>query len=321
MMKNNWEMQCSLQTLQKRALLLATIRGYLTKQQVLEVETPILSSAGNTDTSFENFTTEKIVTDAKKSYLRTSAEFPLKRLLCSGSGDVFEIGKVFRRGEISKTHNIEFTMLEWYRIEFDYLQLIHDVVRLFDLVFQVFGITMKQYKIIPFKACFERYLAMNIDTITVATINLYCLNNGYSGSQLSKDEALDYLFATQIQNQFEQDRLTFVTHYPASQAALAQINPQDKTTSLRFEVFYQGHELGNGYQELTDGKELLQRFKHDNKHRNQLNQVDIDYKLLEAMGHGMPNCAGIALGIDRLLMVLLNKDSITQVMAFNAENS
>jgi lysyl-tRNA synthetase class 2 len=322
-MNDKWKSQCSLETLKQRAFLLAKIREYFAKNDVLEVETPILSSAGNTDINIESFTSEGLNPDHSQSYLRTSPEFALKRLLCSGMGDVFEIAKVFRKSEISRTHNIEFTMLEWYRLNFDYLDLIEDVTSLFKIIFSCFKLPDVRVDIIDFYQCFEHFLKINIKTVTLENLNNTCHTYGYSGSQLTHDQALDFLFATQIQPQFDTDVLTFITHYPATQAALAEINPDDTSVCLRFEVFYQGHELGNGYQELTDANELLQRFKHDNLTRiqNQQKTIKIDDNLLKAMQNGMPNCSGIAIGIDRLLLVLLGCSSINQVLTFNAFNS
>ncbi|MBL4661607.1 MAG: hypothetical protein JKY19_14705 [Alcanivoracaceae bacterium] len=158
---------------------------------------------------------------------------------------------------------------------------------------------------------------------SVCALNKVCHTFGYGGSQLSRDEALDFLFATQIQTKFNKQVLTFVSLYPSSQAALAQINPDDNSTSLRFEVFYQGHELGNGYQELTDGTALQKRFEADNLVRkgNNNSQIPIDNNLITAMQNDMPACSGIAIGVDRLLMVLLECETISEVMAFTAQNS
>jgi len=322
-MSNLWNPKCSLQTLKQRAFLLARIRQYFAENHVIEVETPILSSAGNTDTHIESFTSNPIKSETNCSYLRTSPEFPLKRLLCKGVGDVYELGKVFRKGEVSKTHNTEFTLLEWYRINFDYLQLIQDVRNLFEFVLLSFELAIPKCKIITFSKAFKQILNIDVSQITTSKINLCCNEYGYSGSQLSTDEALDYLFATQIQPNFDRHCLTFITHYPASQAALAQINPQDSTTALRFEVFYQGFELGNGYQELTDAEELSHRFNQDNRNRkiNQLNEIEIDNNLLSAIQQGMPECSGIAIGVDRMLMSLLKCNNINEVLSFSAENS
>ncbi len=312
--------QCSLLVLKQRAFLLQKIRCYFQSQDVLEVETPILSSAGNTDVHIESFTSQAINPDFDKSYLRTSPEFPLKRLLCSGIGDVFEIAKVFRRGEISRTHNVEFTLLEWYRLGFNYQQLIKDVEALFQYLFDAFKVSVEVSQSFTFFQSFEKFLAINIEEITHEELNQVCHEKGYSGSVLSKDEALDYLFATQIQPQLHKKRLTFITHYPASQAALSEIDAENPMYSLRFEVFYHGQELGNGYQELTDANELLYRFEQDNiKRRN--NTIGIDDNLIKAMSTGMPACSGIAVGIDRLLMVLMGIDEISEVLSFNASNS
>ena len=160
-------------------------------------------------------------------------------------------------------------------------------------------------------------------TFCTQELNKLCKKLNYDGSELKYDEALDYLFATQIQPKFAKNTLTFVTHYPASQAALAKINPQDKSTALRFEVFYQGFELGNAYEELTDACQLQQRFEQDNQHRmqNQQATIALDTHLLNAMAKGMPDCSGIAIGLDRLLMLLCDCEHISQVLTYNAENA
>ncbi len=319
-MKQSYLSQCPLSLLKQRAFLLQKIRQYFESETVLEVETPILSSAGNTDIHIDSFTSQAIHRDFEKSYLRTSPEFPLKRLICSGVGDVFEIGKVFRYGEVSRTHNIEFTLLEWYRLGFDYQQLIRDVESLFFSLFDAFNVSYESSQTLTFFQSFQNVLAINIEEITLQELNQICIANDYSGSVLSKDEALDYLFACQIQPQLAKDSLTFITHYPASQAALSQIDLDNPQYSLRFEVFYQGQELGNGYQELTDAKELLHRFEKDNSKRG-ANAIRIDENLIHAMNVGMPACSGIAVGVDRLLMVLLGIEDISGVLSFNACNS
>ena len=322
-MNSNWKPLCSLQVLKQRAFLLSKIREYFAQQNVLEVETPILSSSGNTDINITSFTSDNIHDNCANSYLRTSPEFPLKRLLANGSGDIYEIGKVFRREEISRTHNTEFTMLEWYRVGYNYNQLIQDVIRLFKCIFSSFEKSFEIINIITFNELFAQFLSIDVNKVSKKELNQICQKFAYSGSLLSKDESLDYLFATQIQPQLDNGSLTFVTLYPATQAALSQINPDDSRTGLRFEVFYQGHELGNGYQELTNGNELLERFELDNSKRveNDKPQVTIDNYLIDAMNHGMPDCSGIAVGLDRLLMVLLDRENISELLTFNANNS
>jgi lysyl-tRNA synthetase class 2 len=210
--------------------------------------------------------------------------------------------------------------LEWYRLGFKYQQLIADVEALFYSLFDAFKVVYKASQSLTFSQSFQNVMGVNIEEITLDELNQVCVENGYSGSVLSKDEALDFLFATQIQSRLDKNCLTFITHYPASQAALSEIDSENPQYSLRFEVFHQGQELGNGYQELTDGRELLHRFEADNVQRKD-NTVRIDENLINAMNVGMPACSGIAVGIDRLLMVLMGIGEISEVLSFNASNS
>ena len=299
------------------------IREFFHERNVLEVETPILSSAGNTDVNIESFTSESINRDFPKSYLRTSPEFPLKRLLCSGSGDIFELGKVFRKGETSKTHNVEFTMLEWYRLGFNYLQLIEEVNELLISLMQDFGLSEPQIQNLTFNQCFEDYLEINLSETSTTQLNQICQQHNYDGSELNRDEALDFLFSMQIQPRFPREKIINVTQFPASQAALSMINPEDNNTSLRFETYFNGYELANGYQELTDAVEQEKRFNLDNAKRKNAgwNEVRMDKNLLTAMQHGMPDCSGVALGVDRLLMLLLDRKQIDEVLSFHSKNA
>ena len=299
------------------------IREFFHERNVLEVETPILSSAGNTDVNIESFTSESINRDFPKSYLRTSPEFPLKRLLCSGSGDIFELGKVFRKGETSKTHNVEFTMLEWYRLGFNYLQLIEEVNELLISLMQDFGLSEPQIQNLTFNQCFEDYLEINLSETSTTQLNQICQQHNYDGSELNRDEALDFLFSMQIQPRFPRGKIINVTQFPASQAALSMINPEDNNTSLRFETYFNGYELANGYQELTDAVEQEKRFNLDNAKRKNAgwNEVRMDKNLLTAMQHGMPDCSGVALGVDRLLMLLLDRKQIDEVLSFHSKNA
>ena len=318
-----WKSRSSLQTLKQRAFLMEIIRTFFKERNVLEVETPILSSFGNTDTCIESFTTQKINPEFDKAYLRTSPEFPLKRLLCDGVGDIFELAKVFRQEEVSKRHNCEFTLLEWYRINFTYNDLIQEVIEFIECIFLKFKLRKPRTEILTYHACFRRYLNLDLSIVESDGLINLCTKQGYMGSTLSRQEACDFLFASVIEAQFDPQSLTFVTHYPATQAALAQINPEDDLTCLRFEVFYNGQELGNGYQELTDSAELKTRFQEDNSLRKSLNlpQVEIDEHLLAAMNSGLPKCSGIAMGVDRLLMTLIDAQSIDSVISFDAQNS
>ena len=322
-MPRNWESKCSLPVLKQRAFLMRQIREFFHEKNVLEVETPILSSAGNTEINIESFTSESINQDFPRSYLRTSPEFPLKRLLCSGSGDIFELGKVFRKGETSKTHNVEFTMLEWYRLGFNYLQLIEEVNELLISLMQDFGLSEPQIQNLTFNQCFEDYLEINLSETSTTQLNQICQQHNYDGSELNRDEALDFLFSMQIQPRFPREKIINVTQFPASQAALSMINPEDNSTSLRFETYFNGYELANGYQELTDAVEQKKRFDQDNVKRKKvgLNEIAIDENLLTAMQHGMSDCSGVALGVDRLSMLLLDRKQIDEVLSFHSKNA
>lgn len=326
-MKNRWKPTGSLETLKKRAFFISEIRKFFNQSDALEVETPILSAFANTDINIDSFSSQGINSETNRSFLRTSPEFPLKRLLCAGFGDVFEIGKVFRRGEVGSQHNSEFTMLEWYRVNFDFYQLMNEIAELFNHVNSLFNKPFLQPEHLQFDECFSKYLGVELQTIDVAELNQLCQINGYDGETLSFEQSLDFLFATQIQPQLGQNNLQFVTHYPASQAALAQIDPKDSSKSLRFEFFIDGVEFGNGYQEITDAIELRARFESDNQFRQSNSHKDYEFKLpidellLEAMTYGMPNCSGVAVGLDRWLMYLLGLKRIEEVLTFNSNNA
>lgn len=322
-MQEQWMPTSSLDVLQKRAFFMSQIRKYFHTNKVLEVETPILSSYGNTDINIESFTSQNISQQQEKSYLRTSPEFPLKRLLCADYGDIYEIGKVFRKGEVGSNHNHEFTMLEWYRVDYSYIDLMNEIVELYNEI----GIKFEQKELvsnfITYHDCFKKYLGIEIQNAAVEEMNSLCVKHNYSGSDLSFNACLDYLFSVVIQPNFPENTIQFVTHFPSDQAALAEIDPENSSLSLRFEFYIGGQEIGNGYQELTNNNELKQRFKKDNEFRKLSSGtcVELDSLLLEAMSKGMPRCAGVAVGLDRWLMLLLGEKSIQNVISFSSRNA
>ena len=322
-MNNLWKPTGSLAILKQRAFLMSEIRDFFQSRKVLEVETPILSAFANTDVNIESFSSEQINSLTDRSYLRTSPEFPLKRLISAGYGDVFEIGKVFRRGEVSKTHNMEFTMLEWYRIDYCFTDLMSEIAELFNAVNLKFNKHELNVCFSTFDQCFMDHLGINIQACCAADLNRVCEDHGYSGSDLNYDECLDYLFASQIQPHLGRNSIEFVSHYPATQAALAELDPKDPSLALRFEFFIDGIEFGNGYQELTDAEVLRQRFEKDNHLRVARGQaaLPIDELLLNAMSFGLPKCSGVAVGVDRWLMHLCNLKSIKDAMSFSSANS
>lgn len=323
----HWHFKGPLNLLKQRAFLMAEIRQFFAAKQVLEVSTPVLSAKGNTDVEIEMFVTDGLAAENSQAYLRTSPEFFHKRLLASGSGDIFEIAKVFRRGEYTALHNPEFTLLEWYRLGFTLADLFAEVCELIEHLNAVMLAKTLRFKTCSYQQLFETYLGINPFSISSAELNEVCQKHGYVGSVLSRTEALDFLFAVVIQPQMVGDEgqslVVVVYHFPIEMAALAQAHPDLSDRCLRFEVLWNGVELANGYQELTDAKEQLERFQQDNKARAQKgrDQLPIDDHLIAALSAGLPACSGVAMGLERLLMCLLGQQNIQNVMGFDASNS
>jgi len=334
-----WRFDGPLRLLKQRAFLLSSIRDFFRTRHVLEVETPVLSSAGNTDVHIEMFSSQSIKANSKKAYLRTSPEFFHKRLLASGAGDLFEIARVFRQGERSRLHNPEFTLLEWYRLDFKLFDLMDEVTALIQFVRAGLGQSELKVETISYQVLFENWAGFNPFEISLSAIQERCKTHGYTGSELSRTEALDFVFSVVIQPRLESSRTDnsktsagvnqktasglMVYHFPVEMAALAQVHPEKPDRCLRFEFLWHGVELANGYQELTNATEQLQRFEHDNHMRLKLGKpaLPIDNHLIDSLTHGLPECSGVALGVERLMMCLLGQQSIDKVMGFVAENS
>lgn len=315
--------QSLLHLLKQRAFLLSEIRDFFRQRNVLEIETPILSSSANTDLQIEVFKTEAFQSDSKHAYLRTSPEFFHKRLLAAGSGDVFELAKVFRKGESTRLHNPEFTMLEWYRLGFEMQQLMDEVVELIQQLRQRFGFDSMTINAYSYQQVFIEKLAIDPFHCDDEKLNELVIKAGYHGEPLDRTAALDFLFAVQLEPQLEKDQGYLIHDFPVEQAALSQVHPEHTDRCLRFEFLWGGVELANGYQELTDADEQLKRFQRDNKNRVAMGKAElpIDHHLIEALSNGLPECSGVAVGVDRLLMCLLGKNDIADVLAFNAEKS
>jgi lysyl-tRNA synthetase class 2 len=306
--------------LQLRARLYALIRSYFAGRDVLEVETPILSAGANTDPNIESFAARfsgHVDAGTPERWLRTSSEFAQKRLLAAGVGDCYELGRVFRNGEAGRRHNPEFTMLEWYRVGWDHMRLIDECVDLVCAALTLAGL----------KAAVLRttYRALFIDTLGVdpffAEIGLLAATLGdvkVDAAGLTRDDWLDLLLTHRIQPLFPRDRITAVHDYPASQCALAKIRAGEPPVAERFELYLGVHELANGYHELTDAAEQRRRFDRDNARRRErgLAELPLDENLLAALECGLPDCAGVALGIERLLMAMTGATDIAGVLAF-----
>ena len=301
--------------------MLAELRAYFAAQAVLEVETPLVCRSGGTDPQIEPLTTRfdgPGFADGVELYLQTSPEFAMKRLLAAGSGPVYQICKAFRDGEAGRLHNPEFTLLEWYRPGFDLVRLMDEVAAVLRLALDVAALPVEHLR---YAEAFEKELAIDVFAVTVSELQSFAVERDLIGAarfELDKDAWLDLLMSHLIQPRLGRDTLCFVTDYPASQAALARLNA-DGLTAARFEVFHRGVELANGYHELVDAGEQAARFEADNCARKSKGQrpVVVDRQLLAAMDAGLPDCAGVAVGLDRVLMLRLGLDDIDKVLSFS----
>lgn len=305
-------MELSINYLQLRAKINHRIREYFADQNVLEVSTPVLSFSGNTDPSIESFKTAS----STPQYLHTSPEFFMKRLLAEGSGSIYQICNVFREGESGRYHNPEFSMLEWYRLDYDYQQLMDDIVALINAVTDITPDILK----ISYQEAFKS-LKINPHAATEQQLVKLTEEQGISVrgmGRMSRDDWLNLLMSHVIEPDFDKEKLTFVYDYPASQASLAKVRKDRYPLAERFELYWGGVELANGFSELQDADEQRWRFNYDNQRRLKagLEEVPVDENLLKALENGLPVCSGVALGIDRLLMVMTGASAIDEVMSF-----
>ena len=324
----DWHPSARVELLQLRADLLTGIRGYFARYPAMEVDTPALSAAAATDPAMHSFVTTWCGPGSgtgRDYYLHTSPEFPMKRLLAAGSGDIYQLCKVFRDTERGRLHSPEFTLLEWYRVGYDHLDLMDEVERLLreilsgimpldevqhwtyrDLFREVAGLD-------PF-ACSTRDVAAALQRARLEP------PRGLAAAPL--DDWLDLALTHLIEPRMGKG-LLMVRDFPASQAALARLRAGNPPVAARFEAWLDGIEIANGFHELSDASEQHQRFAADNRARQQagLADVPVDTHLLAALEHGLPDCAGVALGIDRLLMVAVGADRLDDVMAFPIERA
>jgi lysyl-tRNA synthetase class 2 len=302
-----------------RARLNAMVRGFFAERGVLEVETPILSAAGNTDPNIESFTASfsgHVDAGPRERWLRTSPEYPLKRLLAAGVGDCYELGRVFRNGEAGGRHNPEFTMLEWYRVGWDHRHLMEETIALVEAALALVG-RRAEVVVESYRQLFLDELGLDPIHAPIEALQEPLAEYGIGPEGLGRDDWLDLLITHKLQPAFPRDRITVIHDYPASQCALARIRPGDPPMAERFELFLGRYELANGYHELNDGAEQRRRFERDNEVRRArgLREVPVDEHLLAVLD-AMPDCAGVALGMERLLMCLAGTDAIADVLAF-----
>ena len=298
---------------------------FFAERNVLEVETPVLGQGGSTDVYLSSLSamarTDK---GRRRLWLQTSPEFHMKRLLAAGSGPIFQLARSFRDGEVGSRHNIEFCMLEWYRPGFTLDQLIEETATLVRRLMSQ-ALPVRYYR---YRELFHTYLAL--DPFTARLSSLRELAEQHAGmppatmAQEPREVCLDMLMSARIEPYLGDQELAVVVDYPASQAALAKRHQDARGdwVASRFELYLNGIELANGYDELTDANEQRRRFEADNTQRQalRLEEVDIDERLLQALVHGLPDGAGVALGMDRLIQQALEKPRLEDVISFATSN-
>ncbi len=306
--------------------MLERIRAFFSARGVLEVETPALSRTATTDPNLASFVAPYHGPDPRPLYLHTSPEFPMKRLLAAGAGSIYQICKVFRDGEAGRLHNPEFTLIEWYRVGFDHHALMDETLA---LVTQALDgkRTLAPPEKLTFREAFERHAGLDphrADAQALATvIKRHGIETGSDPAREPVDVLRDLLLTHVVEPQLGRGRLTALYDYPASQAALARIRPGDPPVAERFEIYLDGIELANGFHELGDAAEQRARFERDVAQRKEqgLPAVPMDEHLLAALETGLPDCAGVALGFDRLVMLAAGAKSIQDVLAFPIERA
>jgi elongation factor P--(R)-beta-lysine ligase len=302
---SSWQPSGSMDTLKARAELYGSVRAFFLARGVLEVETPMLSRHATVDRHIESFAVDG------GRWLQTSPEFAMKRLLAAGSGPVWQLCKVFRREEQGRHHNPEFTMLEWYRPGFDHHRLMDEVAELLAAL----GIAGPVARL-SYREAFLRHAGVNPFTATDDGLRSAACAAGYAGAELDRDGWLDILMSLKVGPRLGQEAPCFVFDFPAAQAALARVRGE---VAERFELFWQGIELANGFHELGDAQEQQRRFEADQKARRAQGQPvpPFDRHLIAALETGLPDCAGVALGMDRLLMLKLGLPDLAATLAFD----
>ncbi|NUS61239.1 MAG: EF-P lysine aminoacylase GenX [Lysobacter sp.] len=309
------------EALRLRASLYATLRLFFAERNVLEVETPVLSRAGNTDPNIASFSLEfSGRTDGapRTRWLRTSPEYPLKRLLAEGLGDCYELGRVFRDGEAGGRHNPEFTMLEWYRVGRDHHWLARETV---EVVRAALALVNREVDVVDlsYRDLFRTRLQLDPFEASDDELRNALGDVVIDPEGLERDDWLDLVITHRLQPAFDAGTVHIVHDYPASQCALARIRPGEPPVAERFEVFLGPLELANGYHELRDAHEQRARFERDRAVRTARGHdaPPVDEALLAALERGLPDCAGVALGVDRLMMAMVGTQRIGDVLAFD----
>ena len=320
--RDSWRPTAPPDALHLRAGILAKIRTFFADREVLEVETPLLASAPVTDLHLHALSCRYCgpgADDGRNLYLQTSPEFAMKRLLAAGSGPIYQICRAFRDGEAGRRHNPEFTILEWYRPGWNHHNLMDEVDELLATTLE-----SRTAERLTYAAAFDRYAGVDVFAEADDSLRERVEDLGVEGMDgLSRDDLLDLLLTHVIEPKLGHSQPTFIHDYPASQAALAKVRDGEPPLAERFEVFAEGVELANGYHELNDPAEQRRRFATDIETRKSrgLPEVPIDEHLLAALEHGLPDCACIALGVDRLLMIASGTRDLADVVAFPGDRA
>ncbi len=331
-MNDSWRPLCSIDAITIRSRLYKRIRDFFEIRGVLEVETPLLSRATVTDPFIASLEVSLPNDTEHIYYLQTSPEFAMKKMLCSGIGSIFQICKAFRAEEQGVNHNQEFTMLEWYRLGFNLEDLMQEMQELLLYIFDENPSqeTVKQCIKISYTELFLHYLQFDHNKVEIDyLINVIkkifddqfdaVLEHDKFEQLFNKDDLLMILLSNYIEPRLEKNNIYFLYDFPATQAALARVdNTGNYPVAKRFEVYFQGVELANGYYELADFKDQQARFQRDLTRRKQQNLplVAVDNDLISALKNGLPECSGVAMGLDRILMILLQTKNIEDVLVF-----
>lgn len=317
----DWGPAASVETLRLRADMLAALREFFAVRDVLEVETPYLSAAGTTDPNIGSL----IVAGSAARYLHTSPEFPMKRLLAAGAGDIYQVCRVFRAGEMGRRHNPEFSMLEWYRLGFDHHRLMREVAELLvSMVGEARPLAAPEF--MSYREAYLRHTGLDPFEARAEDWHERLHDAGIGigpADTMSRDGWLDLAGSELVHPRLGQGRVTFLYDFPPSQAALARVRLGPMPVAERFEAFVDGMELANGFHELADAGEQAARFGRERARRAEMGLPDVhaDERLIAALEAGLPDCAGVAVGLDRVLMLRAGVDNIAAVLAFPADRA
>ena len=318
----NWRPTATVSALERRAAMLAAAREFFAARGILEVETPVLSSAAVSDPHIESLTTQ-VAGMPTPAYLCSSPEYAMKRLLAAGSGDIYQICRVFRDAERGRWHNPEFTLVEWYRLGFDDAALMSEVEALVALLLAP-DRRLASAERLSYSAALQRHAGVEAYGASEAQLADAARRHGVvCNAELDRDAKLDLLMGFVVGPRLGMERPCFVCDFPASQAALARLKPGPRQVAARFELYLNGVELANGFHELVNGTEQRARFDHELTLRRARSQPQrpVDERLLAALAAGVPDCAGVALGFDRLVAIALGAPQLADAMAFTIENA